>query len=144
MTRSALSLETAQQLIANAMACGADMKLAPLTIAVLDAGGHLLAFARADGASMLRPQIAIGKASGALALGVSSRRIGEMASDRPSFIASLGPVSPAGIIPAAGGVLVAGDDGALIGAIGITGDTSDNDETCALKALELLGLKAFG
>ena len=86
--------------------------------------------------------IAAGKASGALALGISSRKIGDMAAERPTFVASLGPVAQAGIIPAAGGVIVVGGDGFAIGAVGITGDTSDNDETCALAGIAAAGLTA--
>ena len=139
---SRISLDQARTVIAAAFARGKELGLKPLSVAVLDAGGHLIAFERQDGASNLRPQIAAGKASGALALGVSSRKIGEMAAERPTFIASLGPVAQAGIIPAAGGVIVLGGDGLAIGAVGITGDTSDNDETCALAGIAAAGLKA--
>jgi uncharacterized protein GlcG (DUF336 family) len=106
--------------------------LKPLAVAVLDAGGHLIAFGRADGASTLRPQIACGKAGGALGLGVNSRKIALFAANRPSFIAALGPIAPHGVIPSAGGVLVLDEQGETIGAIGVTGDTADNDEICAL------------
>jgi uncharacterized protein GlcG (DUF336 family) len=139
-----ISLADAKQVIDAALAKGAELKLKPLSIAVLDAGGHLIAFARGDGSSTLRPQIAFGKAGGALALGVSSRRIGEMAAERPSFIAALGPIAPHGIIPAAGGVIVVAGDGTAIGAVGVTGDTSDNDEACALAGLAAAGLRAQG
>lgn len=139
---SRITLAHAQRIIEAAFAKGAELGLKPLTVAVLDAGGHLIAFQRQDGASTLRPQIATGKASGALALGVSSRRIGAMAAERPSFVAALGPIAPAGIIPAAGGVIVVGEEGAPIGAVGITGDTSDNDETCALAGIAAAGLTA--
>src|SRR3546814_8170826 len=101
--------------------------------------GHLLSLQRQDVASTWRAAIATGKAAGALALGISSRRIGEMAAERPSFIASLGPISPHGIVPAAGGVIVIGDDGAPIGAVGLTGDTSDNDALCALAGIAAPG-----
>ena len=141
MTR--LTLDQANRIIAAALDKGREMKLKPLSVAVLDAGGHLIAFQRSDGASNMRAQIAIGKASGALALGVSSRAIGAMAAERPSFVASLNPIAQAGIIPAAGGVLIAGEGGA-IGAVGITGDTSDNDEACALAGLAAAGLSALG
>jgi uncharacterized protein GlcG (DUF336 family) len=104
----------------------------------------MIAFARADGASTLRPQIALGKAGGALGMGMSSRKIGEMALDRPTFAASLGPVAPHGVIPAAGGVIVVDDSGTPIGAVGVTGDTSDNDEICALAGIAAAGLKAQG
>lgn len=136
-----ITLEQATILIAAGFAKGKELDLKPLTIAVLDAGGHLIALQRQDGASTHRPQIAIGKASGALALGVSSRKIGEMAAERPTFIAALGPIFSQGVIPAAGGLILAGDDGAPIGAVGVTGDTSDNDEACALAGAAAAGLK---
>lgn len=138
----AITLDQADTIIAAAFAKGQELGLKPLSVAVLCPGGHLIAFRRADGASTLRPQIATGKAAGALALGVNSRAIGEMAADRPTFIAALGPIAPAGIIPAAGGVIVRGPDGAIAGAVGVTGDTSDNDELCALAGIAAVGLTA--
>ncbi|MGD9810858.1 MAG: heme-binding protein, partial [Sphingobium sp.] len=97
--------------------------------------------ARQDGSSNLRPQLAIGKASTALALGMASRKIGEMAAERPSFVAALGSLAPDGIIPAAGGMLIL-NGGEKVGAVGITGDTSDNDEACAIAGIEAAGLTA--
>ena len=141
---TAITLAQANQIIAAAFAKGAELKLKPLSVVVLDPGGHMIAFQRADGASTLRPQIATAKASGALALGVSSRIIGEMAAERPSFVASLGPIAPAGVVPAAGGVIVTDASGTIAGAVGITGDTSDNDEECALAGIAAAGLQAKG
>ncbi len=138
---SRIPLAQANSIIAAAFNHGQSLKLKPLSVAVLDAGGHLIAFQRQDGGSNMRPQIATAKAAGALALGVSSRKIADMAAERPTFIASLGPISQAGIVPAAGGVIVLGADGAVIGAVGITGDTSDNDEACALAGIAAAGLK---
>ena len=137
-----LTLEQANAIILGAFAAGRAKGLKPISVAVLDAGGHLIAFQRQDGSSNLRPQIAVGKASGALAMGVSSRKIGEMALERPSFIAALGPIAAGGLIPAAGGVLATSADGLLLGAVGVTGDTSDNDEHCALAGIEAAGLSA--
>lgn len=126
--------------IANAtLAKGRELGLKPLCVAVLDKGGHLIALQREDGASNLRPQIAMAKASGSLGLGVSSRTIGEMAAERPTFIASLASLTDAEIIPAAGGLLIKAGD-AVIGAVGVTGDTSDNDETCAAAGIAAAGL----
>lgn len=142
MTR--ITLAQAQKTIAAAFTKGAELGLKPLSVAVLDAGGHLIAFERQDGASILRAQIATAKAAGALALGVSSRKIGDMAAERPSFIAALGPISPSGVMPAAGGVIVVDGEGLPIGAVGITGDTSDNDEACALVGIAAAGLTAQG
>jgi uncharacterized protein GlcG (DUF336 family) len=139
---SHISLDQANRMIVAAFNKASELKLKPLGVAVLDAGGHLLAFQRQDGASTLRPQIAMAKAGGALALGISSRKIAEMAIERPSFIASLGAISPLGVLPAAGGVILVDTEGRPIGAVGITGDTSDNDEACALAAISSVGLTA--
>jgi len=139
-----ITLEQANRIISGAFQKGAEMGLKPLSVAVLDPGGHLIAFQRQDKASTMRLQIAAGKAAGALGLGVSSRKIGEMAADRPTFVASLGPISPHGVIPAAGGIIVVDGAGAVLGAVGVTGDTSDNDEVCALAGIESTGLKAQG
>lgn len=141
---SRITLEQANTIIAAALDEGRRLGLSPLAVAVLDPGGHLIAFQRQDGASTLRPQIACGKAGGALALGLSSRAIGDMASARPAFVASLGPISPHGMIPAAGGVIVVDEAGRPIGAVGTTGDTSDHDERCTLAGIAAAGLKAQG
>jgi uncharacterized protein GlcG (DUF336 family) len=137
-----ISLEQATTIIEGALAKGRELELAPLTVAVTDAGGHLLALQRQDGASIGRPQIAAAKACGALAVGVSSRKVGEMAADRPTFVAMLGQVLPQGALPAAGGVIVVDGEGLPIGAVGVTGDTSDNDESCALAGIAAAGLVA--
>jgi uncharacterized protein GlcG (DUF336 family) len=141
---SDITLDQANTILSAALNKGRELGLKPLSVAVLDAGGHLVALARQDGASTLRPQIACGKAGGALALGVSSRKIADMAAERPSFIASLGPISPYGVIPAAGGIIVVDGNGKPIGAVGITGDLSDNDEACALAGIAAAGLTAQG
>lgn len=107
---------------------------------MLDPGGHVVALERQDGSSNLRPEIAQGKAAGALALGVSSRQIGVMAAERPSFVASLTGLADGKLVPAAGGVLIRDRDGELLGAVGVTGDTSDRDEDCALHGVAAAGL----
>jgi uncharacterized protein GlcG (DUF336 family) len=137
-----LSLDHANRIIAAALTHGQELGLKPLTVAVLDPGGHLIALQRQDSSSNLRPGIAISKASGALALGVSSRKIGEMAADRPSFVGALGTIAPAGIVPSAGGVIIVDADGRVIGAVGVTGDVADNDELCALAGIATAGLTA--
>ena len=139
-----ISLEQAQRAIAGAIAEGEALELKPLSVAIVDAGSHLIALARTDGASTMRPQISIGKAAGALALGVSSRRIAEMAVERPTFIGALAPHAFHGMVPAAGGIIIVDNDGRVIGAIGVTGDTSDNDEACALAGITAAGLTAQG
>ena len=138
-----LTLGQTNALIEAALAHGAELGLKPLAVAVLDAGGHLIACQRQDGASNMRVKLAAGKASGALALGVSSRKIGDMALERPHFIAAVDTMSEGGMVPAAGGVIIADAAGTILGAIGVTGDTSDNDEACALAAIEHLGLQAL-
>ena len=136
-----ISLQQANAIVAGALAKGREMGLKPLTVVVLDPGSNLIALQREDNSSTLRPQIAIGKAAGALALGISSRKIGDMAAERPSFVASLSGIAPDGVIPAAGGVI--GVDGTdIIGAVGITGDLSDNDEAAALAGIAAAGLTA--
>ncbi|HKY81194.1 MAG TPA: heme-binding protein [Sphingobium sp.] len=139
-----ISLDQANAVVAAALEEGKKRGLKPLSVAVLDAGGHLIAFQRQDGSSTLRPQIAAGKAGSALALGLSSRKVAEMAAERPSFVASLGAIGPHGMIPAAGGVIVVDQQGTAIGAVGITGDLSDNDELCAIAGIEAAGLKIQG
>lgn len=139
-----ITLEQARRAIDGALAEGRARGLKPLSVAVLDAGGHLLAFARSDGASTMRPQIAIGKAAGALALGVSSRKVGDMAVERPWFIGALAPHAAQGMVPAAGGVIVVDGEGRAAGAVGVTGDTSDNDEAAALAGIAAAGLQAQG
>ena len=136
-----LTLAAAATIIEEAFIEAGKRSLKPLTIVVLDPGGHPIALQRQDGSSILRPEIAIGKAAGALALGVSSRKIGEMATERPTFIASVAGLAPRGVIPAAGGVIILDAAGAVLGAIGVTGDTSDNDEACALAGIEAAGLQ---
>lgn len=134
-----LTLAQAQTIVTATLAKGRELGLKPLCVAVLDRGGHLIALQREDGASNLRPQIAMAKASGALGLGVSSRTIGEMAAERPTFVASLASLTGAEIIPAAGGLLIQVGD-KLVGAVGVTGDTSDNDEACAAAGIAAAGL----
>jgi len=134
-----ITLEQAQTIVAAALKEGRSLGLKPLSVAVLDPGGHLVAFAREDNSSNLRPQIATAKASGALALGVSSRVIGEMAVERPTFINAAAGLNPAGIVPAAGGLLIR-SGGQVAGAVGVTGDTSDNDEKCAAAGIAAIGL----
>lgn len=138
----ALTLAQANTIIEGALAEAARLGLKPLTVAVLDAGGHLVALQRQDGASNLRPQVAAAKASGALALGVSSRQIGVMAQERPHFVgavATLGAGVAQAVMPVPGGVLIRAGE-RLVGAVGITGDTSDNDEACAVAGAKAAGL----
>ena len=137
---SRISLAQANAIIEASFAKGRELGLKPLATVVVDAGGHDIAFQRQDGASLLRPQIARAKASGALGLGVSSRKISDIAAERPTFIATLGVIAPQGALPAAGGLIVVDAEGFPLGAVGVTGDTSDNDELCAAAGIVAAGL----
>ena len=137
---TALTLDVANAIVSATLAKGAELDLQPLCVAIVDGGAHLLALQRQENASILRPQIAHAKAAGALALGMSSRKIAAVAVERPTFVTSLSAMAPFGVVPAAGGVLIVDDHGTTIGAVGVTGDTSDNDETCALAGIAALGL----
>ncbi|GJL82424.1 MAG: hypothetical protein DHS20C01_20580 [marine bacterium B5-7] len=136
-----LSLQSAQKIIDTSLTKGHELKLKPLTVVVLDTSGAIKACAREDNATSLRPDIAMGKASGALSMGVSSRALGEMSQARPQFFSALVATSQGQMIPAAGGVLIRSGD-LVIGAVGITGDTSDNDEACAIAGIEAAGFQA--
>ncbi|MCP1475192.1 uncharacterized protein GlcG (DUF336 family) [Pseudomonas sp. EB276 TE3739] len=141
---SALTLKVAVNLVSEAISAGRGINAAPLTIAVLDTGGHLIALQREDGASLLRPNIAIGKAWGAIALGKGSRLLAQDAQQRPAFFASLSSMGHGSVVPAPGGVLIRNQAGVVLGAIGISGDLSDVDEQVAIKAVEALDLRADG
>ncbi|SFX87460.1 heme-binding protein [Pseudomonas sp. NFACC36] len=139
---SALTLKTAVDLARQALAAGREINAAPLTVAVLDGGGHLITLQREDGASLLRPQIAIGKAWGAIALGKGSRLLAQDAQQRPVFFAALNGLGQGNVVPAPGGVLIRDQDGRVLGAMGVSGDVSDVDEQVAIKAVEAVGLWA--
>lgn len=138
---SELTLDAASKILDAAFAHGKQTQCNPLTVAVLDAGGHLKAFMRQDDSSIMRPEIAIGKAWGALGLGRSSRALGKIAEERPAFMQSLIEASAGRLIPVPGGVLVR-DGERIVGAVGVTGDTSDKDEACAVAGIEAAGLAA--
>ncbi|MHA1536787.1 MAG: GlcG/HbpS family heme-binding protein [Alphaproteobacteria bacterium] len=137
-----LTLDAAGTIIEAALAAGREAKLGALTVAVLDPGGHLVAFKREDGSSILRPEIAIGKAWGALGMGMSSRAIQDKLGARPVFLNAISTASGGRLIPVPGGVLVRGEGGEIIGAVGVTGDTSDADEYCAIAGIKAAGLAA--
>src|SRR3954453_17490111 len=137
-----MKLEIAQKMVTAALAAARTRNLKPLAVAVLDARGALKAFAAEDGTSLKRAEIATGKAAGALAMGLGSRTLGTMATDRPHFVAAVTHAVGGLLIPVAGGVLIRDGAGALIGAGGISGDTSDNDEAAAVAGIQAAGLKA--
>jgi uncharacterized protein GlcG (DUF336 family) len=137
-----LTLNAAARIVDAALAHAATRELKPLTVAVLDAGGHLVAFKRQDGSGILRPEIARGKAWGALGMGVGSRGLAQRAEMAPAFFVALASASEGRVIPVAGGVLIRGQAGKVIGAVGISGDLPDNDEACAVFGIEDAGLIA--
>lgn len=137
-----MKLETARELVAAARESGSRRGLKPLSVVVLDAGGQVRAFEREDGASNARFEIAFGKANGALALGIGSRALMARAEQQPYFIAAAAAAIGGALVPVPGGVLVQTPEGELIGAVGITGDSSDNDEAAAVDAIEAVGLLA--
>ncbi|WPP01365.1 heme-binding protein [Pseudomonas sp. HR96] len=136
---STLDLHTANRVVERALAYGREIKAAPLTVAVIDSGGHLVSLQREDGASLLRPQVATGKAWGAIALGKASRLLAQDSQQRPAFYAALNGLGQGSVVPAPGGVLIRDAAGKVLGAVGISGDTSDIDEQCAINALQGLG-----
>ncbi len=135
-----LSLAKASEIIAAALKLGGEANFLPLTVAVLDAGGNLVAFQRQDGSGIVRQDIATGKAWGALGMGISSRTIKDRLKDRPAFQGAIAAASQGRFIPVPGGVLICNSDGQAIGAVGISGDASDKDEYCAIEAVKAVGL----
>jgi uncharacterized protein GlcG (DUF336 family) len=137
-----MTLDLARRIVDTALARSAELKLKPLAIAVLDTRGCLIAFAAQDGTSLLRAEVGRAKAYGALALGMGSRAIYNRAKEQAYFVDAVNSLAQGAIIPVPGGVLIRDATGVLIGALGISGDTSDNDEICAVAAIESAGLRA--
>jgi uncharacterized protein GlcG (DUF336 family) len=135
-----LTLENASTIADTTLAKARASKFRPMCVAVLDDGGCLKVLKREDGASILRPQIAIGKAWGAIGMGESSRALGERLKERPSFLGALSTMSEGKVVPVAGGVLImSGNE--IIGSVGVTGGTSDEDEACAIEGIQAAGLE---
>jgi uncharacterized protein GlcG (DUF336 family) len=137
-----LSLEAASRIVDGALQRAEELKLKPLTVAVLDAGGHLIAFKRQDHSGILRPDIALGKAWGTLGMGAGGRALAQRATAAPAFYAALVGASQGRVIPVAGGVLILDTNREILGAVGVSGDVPDNDESCAVYGIELAGLLA--
>ena len=138
-----LDLKTANNIvdhIINAAEKRDDLK--PMTAVVLDAGGSVICSQRQDGASPIRVDLAKGKAHGAVMMGISSRKLGERAEQQAYFIQAVNAICDGSLVPVAGGVLIRDTSGNIIGAVGVTGDTSDNDEELAIAAIEAVGLTA--
>jgi uncharacterized protein GlcG (DUF336 family) len=134
-----LTLDKASIICDQALAKAREMKIRPLCVAVLDDGGNLKALKREDGASILRPQIAISKAWGAVGMGESSRSLADRLKDRPAFLGALSDMSGGKVVPVAGGVLIM-DGNTIIGAAGASGGTADEDEACVVAGIQMAGL----
>ena len=136
-----ITLQQADIIIDATLARGTELKLRPLAAAVLDVGGNVKAFKKQDGGSLMRFEMAFGKAYASLSLGRASRLILQRAEERPLFMDYLIRASDGKIFPEGGGVLIRSAEGEVIGAIGVTGDTQEQDEDCALVGIEAAGLK---
>jgi uncharacterized protein GlcG (DUF336 family) len=137
-----ISLETAKTITAGARTAGKEHGLKPLTVVVLDAGGHVLSVEREDGSANNRFEIAFGKAYGALALGMGSRSLMARAEQQAYFVSSAAAALGGKLIPVPGGVLVKDEAGTVVGCVGVSGDTSDNDELAAISGIESASLTA--
>lgn len=135
-----LTLDLADRIADACLKAGRDAGFAPLTVAVLDPGGHAIVIKRADNSGILRCEIAFGKAWGALGMGLPSRALAKRATGAPLFFQAVAAASEGRLIPVPGGVLIRDGQAALVGAIGVSGDTSDNDEQCAVEAIRSVGL----
>jgi uncharacterized protein GlcG (DUF336 family) len=135
-----LKLTQASLIIDAALAEGRKLHFAPLAVAVLDAGGHLVVFKREDGAGFARFDIAYGKAWGALGMGFGTR---ELAERDATFVTAIAMATQGRMIPSPGGVLILDADNDVVGAVGISGDVGDNDEICALAGIRAAGLAAL-
>jgi len=137
-----LTLDQAHTILSAALEEGTKRGLKPLSVLVLDARGALKAAASQDGTSLSRDRIAYGKAFGALSLGLGSRALHKRAEEQPYFISAVNGLLGGALVPVPGGVLIKDGTGALLGAVGISGDTSDNDEACASAGIAAAGLTA--
>lgn len=135
-----LTLAAASTIVDQALAQARRLAVQPLCVAVLDAGAHLIALKREDDASLMRAQIAIAKATGALGMGYGSRELAKRANASPVFYSALFAISGGAMAPSPGGVLIRNGDGLVIGAVGISGDTGDADEACAIAGVVAAGL----
>ena len=135
-----ITLSDANAIIARAFADAAERRLSPLTICILDSGGHLVSAQRQDDSAIMRFEIAEGKAYAALGLGRSTRFMQDtLVKQRPGFAEALSVAANGKFFPVAGGLLIKGADGKTMGAIGVTGDSADNDEAVAVAAVEAQG-----
>jgi uncharacterized protein GlcG (DUF336 family) len=138
-----VTLAQASIIVDTAIARGRELDLHPLTLVVLDSGGHMVAMKREDKSGILRTDIATGKAWGTLGMGFGGREFARRAAGGGGlFLTALMAASDGRVVPAPGGVLVRDGAGDIVGAVGISGDTSDKDEICAVAGITAAGLKA--
>ena len=137
-----LPLKQAELIIDGALKTARSQGMEPMTVAVLDTGGHLIVLKREDGSGILRSQIAIGKGWGALGMGTPSRLLRDRLSNRLGFVAALTDASDGRFIPVPGGVLVLDKENYILGAVGVSGDTSERDELCAINGIQGAGLRS--
>lgn len=137
-----LTLPQAQVILVRALSRARELSLKPLAVVVLDARGAVKASACEDGTSLRRFDVAHAKAHGAIALGMGSRTIGKRAREQPHFVAAVSHVVHGALVPVAGGVLIRSHDGELLGGVGVSGDTSDQDEAVAMAGIDAAGLVA--
>ena len=140
--KTTLPLGQASQIVDEALRLGRENDMHPLTVVVLDGGGRIVAAKSEDGSGVLRFGIAMGKAWGALGMGISSRLIRDRLQARPAFQNAVAVASEGRFIPVPGGVLIEDGDGFTIGAVGISGDTSEKDEFCAIGGIHAAGLRS--
>src|SRR6478672_12877917 len=137
-----VTLAQASIIVDTALKKARELKQMSQTVAVLDTGGHVVCAKREDGSGIIRFEVAVGKAYGALGMGWGSRTMMERAAQNPNFLTSIAAASDGRVVPAPGGVLIRDGDGAVIGAVGISGDAGENDEVSAVAGIESAGLKA--
>ncbi len=135
-----LTLQAANLIADKALEKGRELNFARLTVAVLDAGGQIKVLKREDGSSLLRPEIAVGKAWGVLGMGFGGRELARRAAKMPAFFGALSDLAGGRMVPVPGGVLIRSQSGEILGSVGISGDTSENDETCAVWGIKAAGL----
>ncbi len=134
-----IGLTQAVTIVEKALQHARSSKLAPMTVAVLDARGCVVALQMEDGSSLLRPEIASGKAWSALGMGFGTRNLAGRAQNLPSFFGALASLADGRVLPVPGGVLIRSKEGAVIGSAGASGDVADNDEACVVAGIEAAG-----
>lgn len=137
--KTTLPLAAAETIVDAALKTGRDAGMLPLTVVVLNAGGHLVAAKSEDGSGIMRFDVARGKAWGSLGMGFSSRLLRDRLSERPVFQNALAAASDGRFIPVPGGVMILDDEGHTLGSVGISGDSSEKDEYCAIEGIRAAG-----